>query len=210
KLQGKFVMFSFPLSPYWTSGQRKAALRDIAADIVYLAQLFNCGLAAEGLDFAVKKSQMRHSGSSKHNRMLSGLAYDGFRTALMSAADKVGVQVKFVCPRYTSTTGIAKYMAIFGLNSGMAAGIIIARKAMGFTEKVTKKYYTGFLKTDSDLEKPQRITWQFLHSLTRESKITRHSRFNIATYIKALIERFHEKSKRRRKPALNSNPISRA
>lgn len=207
KIQGKFVMFSFPLNPYWTSGQRKAALRDIAADIVYLAQLFNCGIAAEGLDFGVKKSQMRHSGSKKYNRMLSGLVYDGFRVALMSAADKVGVQVKFVFPQYTSTIGIAKYMAVFGLSSGMAAGIVIARKAMGFTEKVTKKYYTGFLKTDSDLVKPQRITWKHIHFLTRECKITRHSRFNIATYIKALIERFHEKSKRRRKPALNSNPI---
>ena len=118
KLQGKIVMFSFPIVPYWNSGQRKAALRDIAADVVYLAQTFNCGIAAEGLDFSTKKAQMRHSGSKKYNRMLSGLVYDGFRAALMSAADKVGVQVKFVFPEYTSTIGIAKYMAIFGLSSG--------------------------------------------------------------------------------------------
>ena len=109
-------------------------MRDVAADIVYLAQLFNCGIAAEGLDFALKKTQMRHSCSRKYNKMLSGLVYDGFRVALMSAADKVGVQVKFVSPYLTSTIGIAKYMSIFGLSSGMAAGIIIARKAMGFTE----------------------------------------------------------------------------
>lgn len=210
KLQGKFAMFSFPLSPYWTTGQRKAALRDIAADVVFLAQTFNCGIAAEGLDFTLKKSQMRHSSLKKYNRMLSGLVYDGFRAALMSAADKIGVQIKFVFPQYTSTIGIAKYMSVFGLSSGMAAAIIIARKAMGFTEKVTKKYYTGFRGTDSDSKKPERISWAHLHSLTREAKITRHSRFNTATYIKALIERFHEKRKRRRKTALNSNPTSRA
>lgn len=79
---------------------------------------------------------------------------------------------------------------------------------MKFTEKVTKKFYTGFLKTVSDLVKPEKITWKWLHNLTRECKLTRHFRFNTASYIKALIERFHEKRKsQRRKPALNSNPI---
>lgn len=47
----------------------------------------------------------------------------------------------------------------------MAAGIVIARKAMGFTEKVTRKFYTAFWYPIGIFKSHVELTWQFLHSL---------------------------------------------
>ncbi|WP_414620757.1 hypothetical protein [Calothrix sp. CCY 0018] len=80
----KQMKFSFYLDDRWTTGQRKAHLRDIASYIVKLAESLNCAISLESLDFSVKKSKMRNSGSKKYNRMLSGFAYDGIRCALLS------------------------------------------------------------------------------------------------------------------------------
>lgn len=128
---------SYPLpSLSMSNGQKEAYLRDICVDIVRIVNELKCPIACENLDFFVKKSQLRHSGSKSYNRMLSGFVYDKFRTFLVARAEKFGVEVKFVSPYLTSVIGMVKYMQRYGMNSATAAAYVIARKAMGFVEKI--------------------------------------------------------------------------
>jgi IS605 OrfB family transposase len=137
--------------PRGSKGQIRATMCDIAVQIVRLADFYGCWIACENLDFSKKKATLRHTGSKRYNRMISGLAYDGFRSALMVRAEKNGVGVKFVNPMYTSVIGLVKYMSKYGLNSATAAAMVIARRAMGFSENIPQQW----LKTLSSSLRPE-------------------------------------------------------
>lgn len=130
---------SFPI-PTGTTGQKQAKLRDIVCEIVKLAELYQCPIACENLDFSTKKNQLRHSGSKEYNRMLSGFVYDKFRSYLVVRAEKCGIGILFKSPFMTSVIGMVKYMAKYGLNSGSSAAMVIARRAMGFKEYIPQQW----------------------------------------------------------------------
>jgi IS605 OrfB family transposase len=104
--QGKFTLFSFPI-PIETTGQVAAKLRDIVAEIVSIAQIYQCPIACENLDFSKKKASMRHC-SKGYNRMLSGFIYDKFRAFLVARVEKHGLEVAFKNPFATSTIAMIK------------------------------------------------------------------------------------------------------
>jgi hypothetical protein len=58
-----------------------------------------------------------------------------------------------VSAAYTSVIGITKYMAMYGLNSGCAAALVIARRGQGRTESLPKSH-TSFFKKPEDFSKP--------------------------------------------------------
>ena len=57
-------------------------------------------------------------------------------SAIKSRAEKMGVAVFEVNPAYTSQIGKMKYMKRFGISIHEAASFVIARRAMGFKEKL--------------------------------------------------------------------------
>jgi IS605 OrfB family transposase len=118
-----------------TAGQRQARMRDIAAEIVTLAESLGCAIAIESLDFSKKKASMSEE-SKLYNEMLSNLSTGLFRTSLESRCRRYGVELIKVNPAFTSVIGMIKFMQKYGLNSGTSAAMAIARRAMRLSEKI--------------------------------------------------------------------------
>ncbi len=207
-LQGKFTTASYAI-PTGTKGQVNAKLRDIIVEIVRMAEEYQCPIAVEDLDFAKKKATMRHQ-SKRYNRMLSGFIYDKFRACLMARAQKYGIGVIFKNPFATSVIGMIKYMPRYGLNSATAAAMVIARRALGFSEKIPKSFLPligvkipeGKLPEDGFPSKWR--LWADLCSLLNEHSITRHQLFDLTKVCEVLRVAVsqsppHKKRGRRRK-----------
>ncbi len=118
-----------------SSGQRIAMMRDLVVQIVRVAESLRCAIVIESLDFSKKKAKMSEE-SKLYNLMLSNLATSLFREALESRCQRFGVQLIKVNPAFTSVIGMVKFMARYGLNSGTAAAMVIARRAMRFSERI--------------------------------------------------------------------------
>lgn len=177
-LDGQKIIASYSLNENWTTGQRKADLRNISASIVTLAEQNQCAIGIENLDFSQKKAAMRHRGSKKYNRMLSGLVYDGLRAAIVSRAEKRGVKVIFVNPAFTSLIGMVKYMARYGLNSATSASMVIARRAMGFSERVPQCWLNLlFSSPPEDCDERSWKLWRKISSLLKKYAIRRNDLF---------------------------------
>jgi len=118
-----------------SSGQRMAMMRDLVVQIVRVAESLGCAIAIESLDFSKKKARMSEE-SKLYNSMLSNLATSSFREVIESRCQRFGVQLILVNPAFTSVIGMVKFMAKYGLNSGTAAAMVIARRAMRLSERI--------------------------------------------------------------------------
>ena len=67
---------------------------------------------------------------------MSMFAYNKMISAIKSRAKKMGIAVFEVNPAYTSQIGKIKYMKRFGISIHEAASFVVARRAMGFKEKL--------------------------------------------------------------------------
>ncbi|BDA70672.1 transposase, IS605 OrfB family [Calothrix sp. PCC 7716] len=197
---------SFPI-PTGTTGQKQAKLRDIVCEIVKLAEIYQCPIACENLDFSTKKNQLRHSGSKEYNRMLSGFIYDKFRSYLVVRAEKYGIAILFKSPFMTSVIGMIKYMAKYGLNSASSAAMVIARRAMGFKEYIPQNW----LKTLSSFFKPEDSKdggfgggWRRISAWLKKFCIRRPRLFQLDTVLRflldSLVNESQKKTQTRRKP----------
>lgn len=195
---GQRVIFSFPLKDTWTSGQRKAALRDIAAQICTVAELLGCAVALENLDFSKKKAAMRNSGSRKYNKMLSGLVYDGVRAAIHSRCDKQGIQIIYVNPFYSSIEGMTVFMQKYGLNSASSAALIIGRRALGHKKIKLPKTFSNSPAVPVDSGRASRKVWKKYWEALKAFHISRHLHFDSIAILEVLA-RFVETQKSSRK-----------
>ena len=132
----KFWNFKLPLKGR-SSGQRTAILSEALDQVFALAKAKACPVALEELDFSVKKKELRSLGD-KYARMLSGLAYAAFRQLALAKASRLGVELQFVNPAYTSVAGSVKYAVRQGRSVHQAAAGVIARRAQGYSEKLPK------------------------------------------------------------------------
>lgn len=182
------VLFTFPI-PFGSTGQKKAEIWNIVAQIVRLAEAFQCPIACENLDFSNKKAALRHSGSKAYNRMLSGFVYDTFRACLVARAEKYGVQVIFVSPAFSSVIGMIKYMPKYALSSGTAAAMVIARRALGFKERIPKEWLESLSfsaePVDSELD-GFGGRWKTISNLIRNKLIRRHQLFDSTKALEVL------------------------
>lgn len=195
---GKRVILAFPILDTWTTGQRKARLRDIAAQIVTVAELLQCAVSLENLDFSKKKASMRNSGSKRYNRMLSGLVYDGFRTALHSRCDKRGVQIIYIHPFYSSIEGMTVFMRKYGLNSASSAALVIGRRALGHRDIKLPKSFNNSLGLPVDNSRASRKVWVKYWDALKANKTRRHLHFD-STTIQEVLSRFVADQKSNRK-----------
>lgn len=199
-IEGKFTLFSFPI-PTGTSGQVAAKLRDIVVEIVRIAQSYQCPIACENLDFSKKKAQLRHC-SKRYSRMLSGFVYEKFRAFLVARAEKYGIEVIFKNPFATSTIGMIKYMPKYGLNSAYAAAMVIARRALGFNERIPRSYLSvlGVVLPEDKATPSNWGLWGKICKLLSEQKISRHQMFTQAKVLEVL----HDAVSRTRKTQTKS------
>ena len=121
--------------------------------------------------------------------MLSGLVYDTFRSCLVARAEKYGVEVVFVSPAFSSVIGMVKYMPKYALSSGTAAAMVIARRALGFKERIPTQWLKSLSfsaePVDSELD-GFGGRWKNISNLIREKSVSRHQLFNFMKVLEVL------------------------
>lgn len=152
-----------------SSHQVKSTLGERIAYIVKLANLYQCPITVEKLDFSAKKASMTELGV-RYSRMLSNFAYSQFLSILESRASKWGIEVIKVNPAYSSLIGLTKFLKLYGLSSDTAAALVLARRALHKSERPPARY-ARFLPEDR-----HRHAWSYWRMLHQKlSSFKRHS-----------------------------------
>ena len=155
-----------------TTGQREARIRDAVSKVVKIASEYVCPVAIESLDFSKKKASMSEE-STIYNSMLSSLSYGMFRDSLDSRGRRYGIEIIRLNPAYTSVIGMVKFMQQYGLNSGVAAAMAIARRAMRHSERVP----TCLMSPEDEIKHPWAV-WRKISLFLKRFYVKRHDLFN--------------------------------
>jgi len=169
-----------------SSNQSEAILSDIAAQLVSIAESYQCPLVIENLDFSVKKAQLRERGR-KYARMLSGFAYSKWQEVLEARCNSRGIELILVNPAYSSQIGLIKFMSMYGLSSDTAAAMVLARRAMRFSERLPKSY-TCIPSNSAYLLGSRKHVWSHWNAVCRELSFgSRHQYFTTSPAQDALL-----------------------
>lgn len=160
-----------------SSGQRQAMMWDLVAEVTRIAEAYQCPIAIESLDFSKKKASMSEA-SKAYNGMLSNLSTGMFEAALESRCRRCGIQLIKKSPAFTSIIGMIKFMRRYGLNSGTAAAMCIARRALGFSERA----FPGLVRPEDRAKSP----WSTWNRVARFLKSKRVRRSELFDWTKAL------------------------
>lgn len=123
----------------------KDTIGKLCAELVRMAESFGVPICIEKLDFSKKKASLGER-SPKYARMLSNFAYSSFARMLEARCQKFGIQKLCVNPAYSSVQGLTKYMAMYGLNSGSAAALVLARRALKKSERLPRALHVTLKK----------------------------------------------------------------
>ncbi|HEV3027976.1 MAG TPA: transposase [Planctomycetota bacterium] len=127
---------TYPLAFYHkTSFQARARTQEVAVQIGDWAKRCGKPLALENLEFEEKKALLRERGKG-YARMLSSFAYTTMARALHSRCAREGVEVIRLNPAHTSTLGVIKFAAMYGLSGDEAAALALARRAQDLQESL--------------------------------------------------------------------------
>ena len=150
--------------------QAEAVLVNVVTELTTLALTYKCPIIIEELDFDAKKAQLNNGVKHKrYNRMISGFAYRRFYELLSSRCFKLGIKLITVNPAYSSLIGMVKFMSTYGMNSGTAAALVLARRAMNYSEGVpARTAYEG--------REPKKHVWSYWNAISKRVKgSARHS-----------------------------------
>lgn len=123
----------------------KDTIGKVCAELVRIAESFGTPIVIEKLDFSVKKASLAER-STKYARMLSNFAYSTFDKMLESRCYKFGIETIRVNPSYSSIQGLTKFMSMYGLNSGTAAALVLARRALRKSERLPRALHVTLKK----------------------------------------------------------------
>ena len=175
KEHGKFV-----LQQGLPKGRMKAQLVDVSLKLAELAIKFKCPVVCEELDFQFLKARLKEV-NIKLARMLSGWAYAEFLKQLNSILINRGIQLKTINPVWTSLIGLVKYLRQYGISSGIAASIVIARRGMRLSERLPCSItaYPG-MKSGKHVWSD----WNKLNKLIKSCSVikSRHSYYSISNW----------------------------
>jgi len=161
---------TFPLPLYHKAkGKARVLIGDVAAEIGAWAVRTGKPVALEKLEFEEKKALLRERGKA-YARMLSGFAYGALREALRSRCFKMGGETILLDPAHTSTIGIVKFAAQYGLSGDEAAALAIARRAQNFREALPAGTALG---RPEDRLRHVRRTWESFGEALRQ--VGRHA-----------------------------------
>ncbi|BAZ13967.1 hypothetical protein NIES4071_58070 [Calothrix sp. NIES-4071] len=155
-----------------STNRTEAVLAEVVTELTTLALAFKCPIVIEELDFDGKKARLNNGAKHKrYNRMISGFAYNRFYELLSSRCFKLGIKLITVNPAFSSLIGMTKFMSLYGMNSGTAAALVLARRAMNYSEGVpARAAYEGM--------EPLMHVWSHWNVLSKRVKGTaRHSFF---------------------------------
>jgi len=130
-LDSQFI--ALPSLTYSRTTKRDNLIGECAKDIVLIALAKGKGLVIESLNF-VKKNK-----GKQFNRMSHNFVYRGLLESIERRAIRCGVAYKQVNCAYTSIIGKYKYATSLGLSFHQAAALVIARRGLGFRERIPRK-----------------------------------------------------------------------
>ena len=156
----------------FSSGQRQAMMRNLVVKLTNMAFNYQCPIAIESLDFSKKKASMSEA-SKAYNLMLSNLSTSMFREAIESRCSRYGIGLYKVNPAFTSVIGMIKFMPRYGLNSGTAAAMVIARRAMNMSERAP-----SYLVRPEDRARHSWTTWNRVSRFLKNNKVRRCQLFD--------------------------------
>ena len=161
-------------------GKHQAQIVNTCLQLVKIALLYQCPIVGEQLDFAQKKTQLKEQ-SQKLARMLSRWAYAEFFKLLNAICTNRGIELKCVNPAFSSLIGLVKYLRQYGISSGVAAAITIARRGMRLSEKLPRSI-TAYLDVKS--RKHVWSKWNQLNKLIKSRALikNRHSYYGISNW----------------------------
>jgi len=110
----------------------------VAHQVVDMAKNEGVAIAIENI-FNLPKG-FRGDGNRKLRKVLHRFAYRSILDRIVRVASREGVEVWGVNPAYTSVIGMLKYAPMHSLSKDVAAAYVIGRRALGFSEKVPKRY----------------------------------------------------------------------
>jgi IS605 OrfB family transposase len=117
---------------------RDYILWQAAWQVVRLAKEKGKAIALERLKHMPKGE--RGDGKPALRRKLGNWAYRSLREKIKVLAQREGIEVIEVSPAYTSVIGALKYAPQYLLDKDRAAAFVIARRALGFEEKMPEHY----------------------------------------------------------------------
>jgi IS605 OrfB family transposase len=128
------VSVPFKTSKSANHDQIEASIGEAVKVIVALATKHKVPVIIEHLDFAAKKKAMKDR-MLTNRAILSSFSYSVATDVIKSRAYREGIGVFEVNPAYSSLIGCVKYQSQYGINSGVAAAIVLARRHMRFSER---------------------------------------------------------------------------
>jgi IS605 OrfB family transposase len=141
-----------------SSHQITKIIENEAVSLVEYAIKHNKPSVLEKLDTTLSKVSNTY-GNKKANKQMSLFAYRKMISAIKSRAEKMGVAVFEVNPAYTSQIGKMKYMKKFGISIHQSAAYVIARRGMGYKEKLPPVLFS--LLPEKMAGKHHWVHWKF-------------------------------------------------
>ena len=117
---------------------RQAIVGDAVALVVERAVTTRKPIVIEDLDFSQKKAQ--ENNTAIQARTIHSFAYTLISQMLISRAWRYGIEVEKVNPAYTSVIGQVKFKDRYGLSVHDAAAACIARRFLGFSERLPRRF----------------------------------------------------------------------
>ena len=129
-----------PLVTYGkNTNQAEALIGDAVASVVQYAREVGKPIVIEKLDFRQKKAALEGE-SRRYSRMLSSFSYGKIKAYFLSRGYREGVGIIEVNPTYSSVIGRVKFMERYGLTVNQAAGLVLARRLLGCSERIPRRW----------------------------------------------------------------------
>jgi transposase, IS605 OrfB family, central region len=110
----------------------------IAHEIIVIAKEENKAIAIENLEKLPKGR--RGDGFAKLRIRLQKWSYKRLLEKIEILARRNGIEIKKVNPAYTSVIGKLKYSPQYNIDKDIAGAFVIARRGLGYKEKLPKNY----------------------------------------------------------------------
>jgi len=133
---------AYPLKYHGTGNKAKSEIREVISDITLYAANKGKSVVIEDLDFKRKKAQASKAKGQKgkaYNSMIHAFDYSRYGETIINATHRNNMEVIFVNPAYTTKIGSFKYSSRMKLNPHQGAAYVIARKGMGYIDRLKRK-----------------------------------------------------------------------
>ena len=137
-----------------TSSQRKWIIENTVKQVIGYCREVGKPLIIEELNFEKKKKDFElYNQNKQYQRMLSEFSYRKIIEKLYSRSYRERIGINEVNPAYTSVIGKLKYARQKGISIHKAASYVIARRGMGYSERLPLRKY-------QQINRPQLTRWR--------------------------------------------------